>query len=160
MKYFKHKNDVLAFEDDGSQDHLIPTDAVPISEADAMALLKAPTSLEDAKSTALARVEAGRQASLKGGFQVHQTSFASDLAARTHIFGLATGLQLQALTVASVPIATVEGRFVSVDVASLGSLLSALLAHLNAADEIARALTDAIHDATSIAEVEGIRWPA
>lgn len=160
MKYFKHEDDVLAFEDDGSQDLLIPIDAVPISEADAMALLRAPTSLGDAKSTAMARVEVGRQALLNGGFQLHDNSFASDLAARTHIFGLATGMLVQALTVASVPIASVDGRFVSIEVASLGALLNALLGHLTATDEIARELTDAIHDATSIAEVEGIRWPA
>lgn len=160
MKYFQHENDVLAFEDDGSQDLRIPVDAVPITEAEAMAFLTAPMSLEDAKSIAMARVEAGRQASLNGGFQVHDTSFASDLGARTYIFGLATGTLAQALTAASVPIATVDGRFVSVEVAHLGALLSALLAHLGATDEIAWALTDAIHDATSIAEVEGIRWPA
>lgn len=42
MKYFLINGAVHAYESDGSQDHLIPADAAPISEADAIAIAAPP----------------------------------------------------------------------------------------------------------------------
>jgi len=42
MKYFLINGAVHAYESDGSQDHLIPADAEPLSEADAIAIATPP----------------------------------------------------------------------------------------------------------------------
>lgn len=74
--YTKPDGSVRAFEDDGSQDYLITADMVPITAAEAFALLNPPPSLESLKAEAIAEVKA----------------------LRTAFFSILAGLQSEALT--------------------------------------------------------------
>lgn len=59
MKHFKDSNgDVLAFEDDGSQDHLIPEDAVALTSEEFNDLVNPPPT--DGEKVAVYRAAVGR----------------------------------------------------------------------------------------------------
>lgn len=58
MKLYKSPtNKVYAYEDDGSQDNLIPSDYVPITQAQADAIIAAETSVDQNKATAIGLLE-------------------------------------------------------------------------------------------------------
>lgn len=50
MKYFKYHDDVMAYEDDGSQDDLIPIGATPLNESEALALVSQPLTADQIKA--------------------------------------------------------------------------------------------------------------
>lgn len=57
MKYFKYHDDVMAYEDDGSQDDLIPIGATPLNESEALALVSQPLTADQIKANKTGAVQ-------------------------------------------------------------------------------------------------------
>ena len=55
--YLSPTNQVYAYEDDGSQDYLIPSDYVPITQTEADAIIAAETPADQNKATAIGLLE-------------------------------------------------------------------------------------------------------
>lgn len=82
MKYFLITGAVHAYELDGSQDHLIPADAEPISESQAIELANPAPSLEDRRAAVWEAVKSERKSRVNGGVQVGDHWYHTDVDSR------------------------------------------------------------------------------
>lgn len=82
MKYFLINGAVHAYESDGSQDHLIPADAEPISESQAIELANPAPSLEMRREARWEAVKAERTHRVNGGVIVAGHWYHTDVDSR------------------------------------------------------------------------------
>lgn len=61
MKYFKKGDQVFAFEDDGSQDHLITEDMISITEEEANEIINPPKTQSELYDTELSQINVAYQ---------------------------------------------------------------------------------------------------
>jgi len=77
MKHFKDaENKVFAFDDDGSQDHLIASDLVQVSDKELNLILNPPLSIDDIKSQKVQALSDAVGSKIKSGFESEALGFA------------------------------------------------------------------------------------
>jgi DNA uptake protein ComE-like DNA-binding protein len=114
MKYFLINGAVHAYESDGSQDHLIPADAEPISESQAIELANPPLTVEQRREAVWEAVKSERKSRVNGGVLVSGHWYHTDVDSRVQHMRLADkaaallaggGVGADVLQVAGQPIA-------------------------------------------------------
>lgn len=89
MKYFLVNGAVHAYELDGSQDHLIPADAEPISEEEAIAIANPPPTIEQRRKAVWEAVKSERKRRVNGGVLVAGHWYHTDVDSRVQHMRLA-----------------------------------------------------------------------
>lgn len=156
MKYFKDSTgNVYAFEADGSQDHAIPAELTPITDAEADQLRKPKPS----KAQVWEAIKAERDRRIQsGGYKVGTKWFHSDTFSRTQQMGL---VMLGANIPANTPWKTMDGTTVIMTQALAGQIFATAAASdiaIFAAAETHKAAMEASADPSAYDFSGG--WPA
>lgn len=159
MKYYKDAAyQVYAYEADGSQDHVIPEDLTPITDAEAEALRNPAPTLPELKASKWEAIKAERDRRIQhGGYKVGEKWFHSDTFSRTQQMGL---VMLGANIPANLQWKTMDGTFVAMTQALAGQVFAAAAASdisIFGAAETHRAAMEASADPAAFDFAGG--WP-